>query len=87
VHAWPDRASITAAAAVAAAAAGACAVCPYEQCQRGIAAGKHTWEFLTCNWRLLCSFFLQTKSYYLLLDMGREEMVLEWVRTLLQCIK
>jgi L-lactate utilization protein LutB len=30
---------------------------------------------------------LQTKSHYLLLDMGRDEMVLEWVRTLLQCIK
>jgi hypothetical protein len=33
------------------------------------------------------SGFLQTKSYYLLLDMGRDEMVLEWIRTLLQCIK
>ncbi|WIA29168.1 hypothetical protein OEZ86_011679 [Tetradesmus obliquus] len=28
----------------------------------------------------------QTKSYYLLLDMGREDMVLDWARGLLQCI-
>jgi hypothetical protein len=36
---------------------------------------------------LLYLLLLQTKSYFLLLDMGKEDMVLDWIRTLLQCIK
>lgn len=30
---------------------------------------------------------LQTKSYFIMLDWGREEVMLDWVRVLLQCIK
>jgi L-lactate utilization protein LutB len=33
----------------------------------------------------LCA--VQTKSYFIVLDWGRDELVQEWVRALLQCIK
>jgi hypothetical protein len=29
----------------------------------------------------------QTKSYFIVMDWGREELLLDWVRALLQCIK
>lgn len=34
-----------------------------------------------------CHACLQTKSYFIILDWGREELLLDWVRALLQCIK
>jgi hypothetical protein len=33
------------------------------------------------------SVLLQTKSYFIVLDWSREELLLDWVRALLQCIK
>lgn len=39
------------------------------------------------EWLLLDVVHLQTRSYFLLLDLGAEDAVLEWVRALLQSIK
>ena len=46
-----------------------------------------TWTGGLLTKLLFVILFLQTKSYFLMLDMGRDDLVLEWVRTLLQAIK
>lgn len=52
-----------------------------------LACGQYRTPQLAAGTITVCMVVLQTKSYFIILDWGREELLLDWVRALLQCIK